>query len=322
MLGIVVVTYNSEQVIGACLDSCLALGSAADVLVVDNNSADGTLSEVRKRPGVRLIANTENRGFAGGVNQGCSALNTEHVLLLNPDAVLQTSLGPLLDALDDPAVGATTGMLIGPDGKSQHEFHLRKLPTPAVLLFEILGINRLWPSNPVNRRYRSAGVPTAICEVEQPAAAFLLIKRTAWLGAGGFDERFYPVWFEDVDFCKRLREAGFRILYVPGVTARHQGGHSAASMRWETRHKAWYGSLLRYVAKHFSPSARRIIALSVLLGSLVRSMGEVLVLRSLKPMTAYISVVRLASLYLRSEVRRGSFEAACPVKTRAGAVSK
>ncbi|MBV9745793.1 MAG: glycosyltransferase [Acidobacteriia bacterium] len=98
-IGIVVVTYNSNAVIGACLDA--ALRSGAEIVVVDNASADGTREEVRRR-GVRLIANSSNLGFAAAVNQGFRVLNCPFILLLNPDAVVGTSLEPLRQACELP----------------------------------------------------------------------------------------------------------------------------------------------------------------------------------------------------------------------------
>src|SRR3982751_379333 len=95
--GIIIVTYNSGDEIGACLDAALATG--ADIVVVDNASADETVAEAAKR-GVRVIANSENRGFAGAANQGFAALSNPYLLLLNPDAVILTSLQPLRDACD------------------------------------------------------------------------------------------------------------------------------------------------------------------------------------------------------------------------------
>src|ERR1035438_8091500 len=94
-IGIIIVTYNSAAEIGACLDAALASG--ADTVVVDNASGDGTIAEVARR-GVRLIANSENRGFAAAVNQGFSVLNSPYVLLLNPDAILQGGLEALREA--------------------------------------------------------------------------------------------------------------------------------------------------------------------------------------------------------------------------------
>ncbi len=110
-------------------------------------------------------------------------------------------------------------------------FTIRRFPTPLTLWFELCGFNRLWPSNPVNRRYRyldrdleQAG------PVEQPAGAFLMFRRDVWERLGGFDEGFYPVWFEDVDFCRRAADAGYRIEYVPQVEAEHLGGHSVGQI--------------------------------------------------------------------------------------------
>src|SRR5664279_4200407 len=103
-IGIIIVTYNSGEEIGACLEAAAASG--AEIVVVDNASQDDTVAEVRRR-GVRLIANAENRGFAGAVNQGFGVLNSPYVLLLNPDAVMQSSLEPLRQACDLPgAAGA------------------------------------------------------------------------------------------------------------------------------------------------------------------------------------------------------------------------
>ena len=126
-----------------------------------------------------------------------------------------------------------------------------------------------------------------------------MVRHDAWQSVGGFDEQFYPVWFEDVDFCKRLRDAGFRILYVPAAAAEHAGGHSVTTLSWSLRQQLWYGSLLRYASKHFSKSAGRAVALAVVIGCLVRTIGRAATEFSLEPFTAYSRVVRLTSLYLR-----------------------
>src|SRR5690348_16214405 len=102
-IGIVIITYNSAAEIGPCLDAALATG--AEVIVVDNRSGDTTLAEVQRR-GVRLIANTTNRGFAAAENQGISILNSTYVLLLNPDAVVVSGLEPLREACSLPGAAA------------------------------------------------------------------------------------------------------------------------------------------------------------------------------------------------------------------------
>src|SRR6185295_4045884 len=126
-IGIVIVTYNSEAEIGASLDAAMRTG--ADVVVVDNASSDGTIREIAHR-GVRLVANPSNRGFAAAVNQGVDLLSSPFVLLLNPDAVIQSALDPLRDACDLPGAAAAGGRLLDADGTPQRGFMVRRLPTP------------------------------------------------------------------------------------------------------------------------------------------------------------------------------------------------
>jgi N-acetylglucosaminyl-diphospho-decaprenol L-rhamnosyltransferase len=311
MAGIVVVTYNSADLIGRCLDACLRI-EGADVVVIDNASTDGTIAEVDRRNSVRLIGNTTNKGFAAAVNQGFQELQTETVLILNPDTVVAGGIDELERAiLSDDRVGAATGLLLDESGKVQHGFNVRGLPTAATLVFELLGINRLFPFNPVNRRYRVRMDPFTAAEVEQPAGAFLMVRRSAWEAVGGFDEGFHPVWFEDVDFCKRLHDYGFRILYVPTASAEHKGGQSVTQMGWIVRQRVWYGSLLRYASKHYGVFARRGIAAAVIVGCVVRAIGRSATELSVEPFTACSRVVRLASLYLRKGDRGGVSTAAC-----------
>lgn len=291
--GIVIITYNSAAEIGACLDA--ALRSGAEVVVVDNQSHDGTLAEVRKRD-VRLIANATNRGFAAAANQGFSVLQTTYVLLLNPDAVVISDLEPLREACALPGAGGAGGRLIGADGYAQVGFMVRKFPNPTSLALEALLLNRLWPANPVNRRYRAVGLDyTVRQEVDQPAGAFLMVPRAVWQELGGFDEGFHPLWFEDVDFCRRAVDVGYRLYYEPRAVAKHTGGHSIPELTVEMRQFYWYRSLLRYSAKHFRPTGLRVVCLAVVTGSFLRIFGELVLHRSLQSMAAYGKVVRLAS---------------------------
>src|SRR5258707_2940735 len=132
-VGIVIVTHNSEAEIGPCLDAAMA--TDVEVVVVDNASADGTLKQIRRR-GVTLIANTVNRGFAAAVNQGIRTIGGDFVLLLNPDAVLKTSLEPMRGLCAAPEVGAVGGKIVDLDNSVQAGFAVRRLPTPTVLALE------------------------------------------------------------------------------------------------------------------------------------------------------------------------------------------
>ena len=312
-LGVAIVTYNSEATIGACLDSLRALD--AEILVVDNASGDGSAREVREWPQVRWLANPWNRGFAAAANQAFDLLECEYVLLLNPDAEVRGGVAALVSACAQPGVAAVGGRLEDPDGRVQAGFMVRGLPAPATLAFEVLGLNAIWPSNPVNRRYRSRDFdPDSPAEVEQPAGAFLLVRREAWRALGGWDERFEPLWFEDVDFCRRARAAGYSIRYEPAATAKHAGGRSLELVPRGTREAYWYGNLLRYAAKHFSHLAFLALCLAVMLGSLLRTVWGTIRLGSPKAVGIYGRVIHLAgSSLVRGYDRAGRLYAVAPV---------
>lgn len=271
--------------------------------VVDNASEDQTVEQVqtrvRTRPELRLIANRENRGFAAAVNQGVRAIDADEYLVLNPDAYLRTGIEPLVDAAREHGLAA--GKLVDATGKPQKGFTIRRFPSPLILLFEVLGLNRLWPSNPVNRRYRylDRDLETA-GPVEQPAAAFLMFRRDVWERLGGFDERFYPIWFEDVDFCWRAAHSGYQPWYQPKVAAEHQGAHSISRIGAVSRDRYWCASLLRYAAKHFPSFAYRGICAAVLLTSLPRAVAGMIRERSFSPIVSCIHVVALSGRRLAS----------------------
>jgi len=291
--GVVIVTYNSGEVIGRCLDSCRHL----PVVVVDNASRDDTCALTEKRTGVRLIRNPANSGFASAVNQGVGELDTELILVLNPDVELQTGIDALERACIEDGAGLAGGRLVDASGRSQSGFTVRRFPTPLTLIFEVLGINRLFPPNPINRRYRCLDLDLAQPgEIEQPPGALLIFRRDAWERLGGFDTQFRPLWFEDVDFCRRARNLGLRIQYVPSVTGRHRGGHSIARLDWAEREVFWYVSLLRYASKHFPPYAYRGVSAAVVLGSLLRTVVGMVRWRSLRPIQAYSAVIRFAAV--------------------------
>jgi GT2 family glycosyltransferase len=298
-LGIVVVTHNSEAVIGGCLASVAEAN--AEIVVVDNASADRTREVVLRTPAATLIANPWNRGFAAAANQGIGSLETPYVLLLNPDAEVISGLDALVEACSAPGVAAAAGKLIDDDGRPQAGFMVRRFPTAASLSLEALGVNRLWRGNPVNQRYRCASLDAEIeSNIDQPAGAFLMIRRDVWRSLGGLDERFEPLWFEDVDFCKRVAAAKYQIRYVPAASARHSGGHSASQLPIQAKEAYWYGNLLRYAAKHFRSRAFSAVCAAVMLGSCFRALWGIIRFGSLKPISAYRGIFRLAATFLAS----------------------
>jgi GT2 family glycosyltransferase len=295
--GVVIVTYNSAGVIERCLKSCYDL----PVVVVDNASRDATCELVRQHTFATLIANPGNYGFAGAVNQGVSGLDTQLVLLLNPDTELNTPIEELEAACLQEGTGLAAGQLTDEHGQPQRGFTLRRFPQASTLICEVLGINRLVPGNPLNRSYRCLDQDLSrAAEVEQPPGAFLMFRREVWQRLGGFDTQFYPLWFEDVDFCKRASDLGLKIQYVPRVTALHQGGHSIAGLGWECREVYWYVSLLRYALKHFRPRDFRWVSAAVVLSSLFRTAIGMMTRLSFRPITVYARIGRLAGSSLIS----------------------
>jgi GT2 family glycosyltransferase len=307
----IIVTFNSDAVIGPCLDALTKMAPNLKPIVVDNASTDQTLQVAQGhalRNQIQIIANPENRGFAAAVNQGISACEAEFLLILNPDVNLLTSVNALVEASQQ--YGLAAGKLVDADGSSQAGFTIRRLPTPTSLIFELFGINRLWPSNPVNRRYRYQDRDLdQNGPVEQPAGAFLMTRRDVWKTLQGFDESFYPVWFEDVDYCKRALDHNYHIEYVPSVEAFHLGGHAVGRMPPSCRAIYWCVSLTEYAAKHFPSAGYRAVCLAVVLSSFPRMVARMIQDRSLHSVATYRKIVRFAGLCLVSSGRsaaRGS----------------
>lgn len=292
-VSIIVVTYNSAEYLPACLESLA--GTGAEIIVVDNASADDSAPIARAR-GARVIANAENRGFAAAANQGARAALGDYLLFLNPDAALIAGFEELACALEsDPRAGAAAGLLVGPDGQPQVGFNLRALPTFSSLAFEVLLFNRLWPGNPVNRRYRCLDVPLdRPALAEQPAGACLLVRRSALERVGFWDERFYPLWFEDVDLCARLRGTGLHILYLPASRWRHEGAHSLSRISFAEKQFFWYRNLVRYVRKHMGSAAALAMRLLVCAGATARLLGSLVTPGGQRSLSAYGAVVKMA----------------------------
>lgn len=288
-------TFNSAPVIEVCLEALERYAPDFAVIVVDNASSDGTMEKVRRFKNVCPIGNNANTGFAGAVNQGVRlASSADVILMLNPDVELTTPLGSLTEACR--TYGMAAGQLTDAEGRPQAGFTIRRLPTAAALILELFGFNRLWPSNPVNRRYRCLDRDLAKPgSVEQPAGAFLAIRRDVWERLGGLDEAFYPVWFEDVDLCRRASDLGYRIEYVPTVKARHRGGHSIGALSAGCRAIYWCDSLLTYAAKHFRAIQYRGVCVAVLLSSVPRGLAGIIRERNLELLNVSMRIARVAA---------------------------
>lgn len=292
-LSIVLVTYNSARYLGECLASLASSG--AELIVVDNASADGS-ADLALRAGARLLANPANLGFAAAANRGARAATHDLVLFLNADTVLLGGLEALEAVLRArPDAAAAAGLLLDESGRPQHGFSVRRFPAFFTLAFEVLGLNRIWPGNPVNRRYRCRDLTLEQSgEVEQPAGACLMVKKSALEQVGMFDEGFYPLWFEDVDLCLRLHRAGFRILFEPRCRFRHWGAHSLETLAFEQRLLFWYRNLFYYVEKHWGSAAALAMRALVCAGACARMTAALLVEGQANRSGAFRAVISLA----------------------------
>jgi GT2 family glycosyltransferase len=272
----IVVTYNSGAAIAACLDALTHEDCA--IIVVDNASSDDTVRRVEefaKRYPARLLADEQNRGFGAAVNQGAREASGDVLLILNPDATAEPgAVAAMLSCMTSTEADAVGGALLEINGQPARGFAFRRLPTLWALIFEATLVNQLWPGNPVNRRNRCLDADySRQQEVEQPAGACLAVRRTAFERVGSFDEQFFPVWFEDVDLCKRLRDQGSRIFYCPEARFHHGGAHSVGQLSFRDKQLFWYGNMLRYARKHFSSGQVFLLRLAIIKGMLLRSIG-------------------------------------------------
>ena len=296
----IIVTHNSADAIGPCLEALAHRG--CEIVVVDNASQDETVRRVEEFVAwheLRLLSNDRNRGFAAAANQGAREATGDVLLFLNPDAIAEPeAIKALLQCIEVTRAAAAGGALLELDGKPARGFTFRRLPTLAALLCEALLINQLWPDNPVNRRYRCLDADySQPQEVQQPAGACLAVRRTAWDEMGGLDEQFFPVWFEDVDLCKRLAEGGKKIAYCPEARFRHRGAHSVGKLSFRDKQVYWYTNMLRYARKHFSAGQVTLLRAGIVGGMLARSVAALLGVRPAplaESLAAYWAVVREA----------------------------
>ena len=235
-LSIVIVSYNTSDLIGTCLSSVTAADDVnKEVFVVDNASTDGSADFIRKNfPSVCLVANTENRGFAAANNQILPQCKGRYVFFLNPDTVVVSgALGKALSYMDAmPHVGLAGTKLINPDGTLQESVSYR------------------YPGQKYTGRELSALKGSIACV----QGSSMIVRSDVMKAVGGFDEGFF-LYGEDQDLCLRIRKSGFEIGYIESAVVVHLGGQSERqtplSELWQKKTTA---ELLFY-RKHYQPES-------------------------------------------------------------------
>lgn len=242
----VVVRWRGGAEVHRCLASLVTWGGPhlAEVVLVDSGSQDRGADRLAVHfPEVRVLRLRDNEGFAAAANAGW-AIAREHdaILIVNPDCVLPpgavTGLAGFVASR--PGCAGAVPRLVGPDGGSQHRWQLRRLPSMARLASGRSGAP-VWTEAP----------PAVPAPVPQPAAACWLVRGRVWEALGGLDSRFRRAWWEDVDFCRRLRDSGRGALWVvPQVVVRHIGASSLGAVPPETFLPIFFGNLVEYVRRH------------------------------------------------------------------------
>lgn len=277
-VSIVIVSWNTRELLERCLASVFAgLGRApsdlsegglptGEVVVVDNNSRDGSAELVRERyPRARLIASRENLGFARANNLGLRGYRGRYALLLNPDTEVQPgALARLVRYLDaHPDVGAAGPLILNPDGSLQLSCHRSpNLPRELWRLFHGDAI-RHFGTYAMDEWSRHE--PRAVDVIQ---GACLMVRREALTRVGLLDEDFY-IYSEEVDLCERIRREGWAIHWVPEAAVVHYGGQSTRQVA-EEMFLHLYRSKLIYFRKHQGAFAARAYKAILYLASLAR----------------------------------------------------
>lgn len=258
-LSIVIVSYNVKEFLEQCLCSVLKAMQHIDgeTFVVDNNSVDGTQSMLKAKftaPNIHLIFNKENLGFGKANNQALRLCKGKFILVLNPDTLLQEdTLEKMIAFMEtDESIGAAGCKLLNADGTFQLSCR-RSFPSPEVSFYKIVGLSRLFPKSKRFARYNLTYLSTEeTYEVDALMGAFMFLRREVLETVGMFDEAFF-MYGEDLDWCYRIKQAGWKIYYYHGTQIIHYKGESAKKMSFNYVVR-FYEAMLIFVRKYYASS--------------------------------------------------------------------
>lgn len=249
MISVIIVNWNQASYLARCLES-LSRGTGSDheVIVVDNASTDVSERMVREEfPRVRLIVNATNVGFARANNQGLEASRGKFLCLLNNDTeIAEHSLETMAEYLRlHRQVGAVGPQLRNSDGSLQPSG--RPFPKIWDVLAQSTGLYRIWRRDFFNQPGRDY---SQIASVDEVSGACIMVRREVYQSVGGLDERYF-LYYEDVDWCWRIKEQGWQIHYLPQARVLHHWGKSSTQDLWRVRLEG-RRSLLRFYREHVS----------------------------------------------------------------------
>jgi GT2 family glycosyltransferase len=289
-ISIIIVNYNTIELLRGCLTSLMqSEGRLCELIVVDNASTDGSADMVENEfPGVLLVRNQMNVGFSKANNQGLRQAKGRYFLMLNSDTIVRAhAVAAMAEFLGShAAAGAATCKLMNADGTIQASISNR--PGPMLLFFRLLGVSRMVSGDRARRwllrtgglflgkTIRSYLTPyethESPFEVENISGACLMLRREVVGQVGFLDEEFF-MYFEDMDYCLRLHDAGWKMYYLPQGEIVHLGGMSSGGrMRNYSAHS--YRAMFRFYKKHFSSSMVIFVRCMVVTASSLRWLGN------------------------------------------------
>jgi GT2 family glycosyltransferase len=229
-VSIIIVNFNGGRLLHEAVAAALSSTIPVEVLILDNGSTDGSLNTIYQAFGkdqrVHIISNGSNLGFSRANNIALKQAKGRYVLLLNPDCIIQpNTLAHMLDAMDaNPTAGMAGCLIRNPDGSEQPGCR-RAVPTPWRSFVRVLHLNKLFPNNPRFRTFllHQEPLPRAPDAVEAISGAFMLVRRKAMEQVGVLDGNYF-MHCEDIDWCMRFRQSGWKIVFVPNVEVLHFKG--------------------------------------------------------------------------------------------------
>lgn len=257
LLSIVIVTWNAEDEIEACLNSVIKYNKdiPIEIIVIDNDSKDKTKNILKnyavQTDFVKIILNDDNKGFTLANNQGIKIAQGDFILLLNPDTkVTENSLIKLIEQLaTSGTMGAIAPQLLNEDLTIQPS--CRTFPRYWDMFCELTLLSKIFPMSKIFARWKMNYFNhNEIDEVEQPMAAALMIKKNVMDKVNGFDEK-YRMFFNDVDLCKSIVDAGYKIYFYPDSKIFHLKGASIYKDR-KNMLKIWNDDCITYFKKHYN----------------------------------------------------------------------
>ena len=281
-VSIIIVSYNTKDLTLECINSIIRTvkKSSYEIIVLDNNSEDGSVEQIEelKTQNLKLIANKENYGFSKANNIGVKQSSGRYVLFLNSDTVVyEKTIDGMVEFMDNnPEAGSSTCFLRLPNGKIDDASH-RGFPTPFRALSYFAGLSKLFLFEPFSGYSLGHLKLDQTHEIDALAGAFMLVRREAGEQVGWWDEDFF--WYgEDLDFCYRLKEKGWKIFFVPEFEILHYKGASGGlkkhskhltSANGETKkraHEARFNAMKIFYDKHYKNKYPAVVRGVVLTG--------------------------------------------------------